>query len=376
MANTKRQQRQPQGAPGKPASTTNRPSPSGASQRLVTGKPPAVAGNAGAAKPSGSGSSVAAEKAIAPSSSLAQVGQRASASGRVAGSRGSQIHGSQQNRRRYYQPPWWWRNFGVLSTISLILIAIIAFIAFAQYQNTQQLQGIGDPVSHTILSDVTGVSSATAATVGKGTANAPFGATPASVAPLTANGKPVVVYVGADYCPYCAATRWSLVMALSRFGAFSGLRQMKSSSSDVYPNTATFTFTNTTYTSKYITLNATETQDRYSQPIATPDATANNAFTTYDNAPYTTSAGSIPFISYGNQYVTIGALFVPTILQGKTWQQIASQLNNPTSDISQAIVGGANQQTAAICTLTNNQPGNVCNASYIQQIEATLPARK
>ena len=48
---------------------------------------------------------------------------------------------------------------------------------------------------------------------------------------------------------------------------------------------------------------------------------------------------------------------------------------DPNSDVTKAIVGTANYETATICKLTNNQPANVCTASYIQQIEATLPAR-
>ena len=48
---------------------------------------------------------------------------------------------------------------------------------------------------------------------------------PASIdAPaLTADGKPEVLYVGAEYCPFCAAERWPVVVALSRFGTWSGL---------------------------------------------------------------------------------------------------------------------------------------------------------
>src|SRR5712692_8559609 len=46
---------------------------------------------------------------------------------------------------------------------------------------------------------------------------------------LTGNGKPEVVYVGAEYCPFCAAERWALSVALSRFGSFSGLHLIHSS---------------------------------------------------------------------------------------------------------------------------------------------------
>ena len=69
---------------------------------------------------------------------------------------------------------------------------------------------------------------------------------------LTSNGKPQVLFLGGEYCPYCAAERWSMVNALSRFGTFTGLTTTHSSTSDVYPDTPTFTFTKSKYTSNYI----------------------------------------------------------------------------------------------------------------------------
>jgi hypothetical protein len=279
-------------------------------------------------------------------------------------------------RGRYMQPPWWRRNLGALLTVGVVVALVIAFLIAAQIQNQKASIGIGDPVPASVLKDVTHVSPTVAAKVGAGTAQNVFQATPKGTTPLTANGKPAVVYVGADYCPYCAGTRWSTVVALSRFGSFSGLTLMKSSSNDTLPNTSTFSFQHATYTSEYISFNATETADRNGNKLATPPPAAASALATYDVPPYTTQAGGIPFMSYGNHYVTTSGLFVPTMLQGLTWQQIASDLNNPNSDVTKAIVGGANYQTAAICTLTNNQPGSVCNATEIQQIEAKLPQPK
>lgn len=59
---------------------------------------------------------------------------------------------------------------------------------------------------------------------------------------FSSNGKPAVIFVGAEWCPYCAVERWSLIIALLRFGNFSNLEYMLSSSTDIYPNTPTFTF--------------------------------------------------------------------------------------------------------------------------------------
>ena len=61
-----------------------------------------------------------------------------------------------------------------------------------------------------------------------------------------------ILFVGAEFCPYCAAQRWPLIIALSRFGTFSGLQTTTSSSSIEYPNTITFTFRSATFTSQYI----------------------------------------------------------------------------------------------------------------------------
>lgn len=51
---------------------------------------------------------------------------------------------------------------------------------------------------------------------------------------MVINGKPTVLYIGAEYCPYCAATRWQMIIAFMRFGSFSGLEYMTSDPSDVY----------------------------------------------------------------------------------------------------------------------------------------------
>lgn len=279
------------------------------------------------------------------------------------------------NRYRYARQPWWRRNLIALASGAAVALVIIGFIFYAQSQNKAAAVGIGDAVPQSILSQLSGVSAKTASTVGTGGLQSIFEPTPPNVPPLTSKGLPEVVYVGAEYCPYCAADRWSTIIALDRFGSFSGVTLMKSSSGDVFPNTATFSFRSATYTSKYIVFNATETQDRNNGTLDTPSTEAIAALTTYDVTPYTNQAGGIPFMSFANQWVTTSSPYDPTVLKDMSWQQIAAQLNNPNSAATKSIIGTANYQTAAICKLTNNQPANVCSAPYIQSIEATLPTR-
>jgi len=364
MAKAKRQQRRTQGA-SKASYTSNAANAANASNAARNGKAaqPTTRGTSGGASGGGARAGSAGLSASA----------RAARERRLGG-------GAPQSRSRYARRPWWRRNLVSLITVGGVAVIVAGFIILAQIraqtQNSAAAVGIGDPAPAAVVRQVTTVSSAVAAQVGAGGVQSPLQTTPRNTPLLTANGKPEIIYVGADWCPYCAATRWSTVVALSRFGSFTGLTLMRSSSTDTLPNTATFSFQKATYTSPYIVFSATETQDRNGATLATPPPSAASAQATYDAPPYTTQAGGVPFLSYGNQYVETSGLFVPTMLQGLSWQQIAAQLNNPSSPVTQAIVGGANVQTAAICKLTNNQPSSVCALPSIQQLEAGLPQAK
>ena len=132
---------------------------------------------------------------------------------------------------------------------------------------------------------------------------------PAKIAgtPIRQGGKPLVVYVGAEYCPYCAAERWAVVAALSRFGTFHDLGQTHSSSIDVYPNTATFSFHGASYSSPYVAFQGRETQSNVPQnggyaPLDTLTPEQEALIGKYDAPPYVSAAnaGSIPFIDFGS----------------------------------------------------------------------------
>ena len=196
---------------------------------------------------------------------------------------------------------------------------------------------------------------------------------------LTADGKPLIVYIGAEYCPYCAAQRWGLVVALSRFGTFTGLGETKSSSIDAFPNTATLSFHGATYTSQYIAFQGVETTTNVRQgdgyaPLDTPTAAQNQLMATYDAPPYVEagSAGAIPFLDIANKYVMAGASYSPNVLAGKGGIDIADLLSTPDDPIAKAIDGSANAFTAAICQATGGQPGNVCTASGVTAYQAKL----
>jgi hypothetical protein len=157
-----------------------------------------------------------------------------------------------------------------------------------------------------------------------------------------------------------------LIIALSRFGTFSGLETSSSSSSDVYPNTPSFTFRNATYTSQYIDFKAVESSDRNHNPLQSPTAVEQQLISRYD------SGGSIPFIDIGNRYALVGATYSPEALAGMSWQAVSDALKDPSTVQAKAILGSANLFTAAICKLTSDQPSSICSTAAIQAIEQKL----
>jgi hypothetical protein len=165
-----------------------------------------------------------------------------------------------------------------------------------------------------------------------------------------------------------------MVIALSRFGTFMRLKTTHSSSTDVFPNTATFSFHNATYRSNYVSFTGVEMETNQQQgdgykPLDKLTSAQAQIFATYDAPPYTTQAGGIPFVDFGGKLLVNGVSYDPKVLSGKTATDIADALSDPTSAVSKGAIGVANLFTAAICSLTHNQPASVCNAPLIAQIE-------
>ena len=190
---------------------------------------------------------------------------------------------------------------------------------------------------------------------------------------LMANGKPEMLYIGAEYCPYCGAERWAMIVALSRFGTFSGLSTVHSSSTDTDPNTPTFTFYKSTYTSPYLTFTPVEETTNIPDSstgsyttLQTPTAAQQALVTKYVGAN-----GTIPFIDFGNHYLISGASYDAGALQGLSWATVAADLSNPNSAVAKAVDGAANYITAAICKMTNNQPASACT-STVQSLESQI----
>ena len=203
-----------------------------------------------------------------------------------------------------------------------------------------------------------------------------------AAATTTGHKLPEILYVGAEYCPYCAAQRWATIIALSRFGTWSHLGDTSSGSQDIYPGTPTFTFVKATYASKYFVFKGVEEftnviSGSFYTSLQKPTAQENAIVKKYDTPKYInglslSQAGAIPFITFANQFLVAGASYSPTTLAGSSRSAIAAGLSNSTSPITQAIIASANYQSAALCTLSKQQPASVCATPGVKAADKVM----
>jgi len=200
--------------------------------------------------------------------------------------------------------------------------------------------------------------------------------------PMTLNGKsPATFYYGAEYCPYCAAERWSMTAALSRFGTWSGLKVTASSHTDVFPATRTFSYHGASLTSPYLEFSGVEAVSNvptatYYTSLQNPTKEEQNILTKYDSPQFIpgATAGQVgfPFININNLALVSGPSYSPGVLSGLSWSDISGGLNDATNPVTQAIVATANYMTAAICVGTKGQPGSVCSSPGVEAAAKAL----
>lgn len=261
--------------------------------------------------------------------------------------------------------------------VGLAIVLIFVGIAAAALlkKHPQSDYGIGDKAPAQVVANVTQIPASVWAGIGT------QGATPGEITKSPA--KPTFLYVGALGCPFCAAERWPMTIALSRFGHFSGIRLMKSNGQDSYPDTPTFDYLGATYKSPYLNVHLMEILGRkfsYSRggfyPTLmklTPSEAA--AFKKFDGPPFVPEnyAESFPFVLVGDHYVWIGSSVDPGLLAHKSWLTISSAVRSGKGTLADSILANANALTAAICAVDGRKPENVCRLVGIH-VPATVPS--
>ena len=251
-------------------------------------------------------------------------------------------------------------------SVAVVVLLVVAFVVVKLNQSPAAPQAAQTDAR--VAAEVASVPAGTLNAVGTGTST---GLKPLSgAAELTADGKPEVLYIGGEFCPWCAAERWALATALGRFGTLSGVSFIHSSPTD--GDIPTLTFYKSSYTSKYLTFTPVEWFGEADDPstpfghvyLQQPTAQEAALFARYAN-------GSIPFVDIANRYVLPQTQYSPQDISGLTWAQIATAMQDPSSHVATDIDGAANTLTAAMCTLTHGQPGSVCTSAGVKAAEGS-----
>jgi hypothetical protein len=265
------------------------------------------------------------------------------------------------------------------AVVAAVLIVVAALVGIGLSTSHDHTAGSGSGSSSASTQVVKTVSSVPASTldaIGAGSIKA--GPSKISAPALSDGGKPEVLYVGAEYCPYCAAQRWPLTVALSRFGTWSHLGQTHSASADVFPDTPTLSFHGASFDSDYLAFTGVETTSNKPEggsyaPLDKLTGPEQKLVDTYNRPPYVSGqAGSIPFVDIAGRYVSSGASYSPQLLAGKSHAQVAAALADPSSAIAQAVDGTADVYTAALCQVTDQKPAKVCTSQAVTKAAAAL----
>ena len=238
-----------------------------------------------------------------------------------------------------------------IASVTAVLAVVVALAAVKLSSAPARLVASESQAPSIVIRQVTAVPAAVLTRVRPGQAVTALQTVKTSGPPLTIGGKPAIVFVSEESCPFCAAERWSLAVALSHFGTWSHLGTTTSSATDVYPDTATLSFRTAHYQSTKLTLRTTELTDNAGRPLQAQTPLDTRLIDAFDVPPYVNSAdqsGAVPFLDIANRYILAGAQYDPQVLAGLSTAQIASQLSNPSSPVAQAIDGSAQVIVAAI----------------------------
>lgn len=276
--------------------------------------------------------------------------QRPAAGGRPQGAKGRQARQAAQRRNRM---------IAILSVVVVLaVVAVVVILGVSSGSGSTPRK----PATPQAVQAVTSIPISTLTA-----ASSQFGglvpAQPAAGGALTSGGKPELLYIGAEFCPYCAAERWPMVIALSKFGTFSNLQTTRSATTDM--DIGTWSFYGSTYTSQYLSFASYEeyTNERKGsgyKPLETVPGPANQVWAATE--ANTANGQGFPFLDFAGKYTIRTAQFDPTLIQSRSFDSILGVVGKNDNTVGADIDASAAMFTKYLCGITNNQPGSVCSA--------------
>lgn len=254
-----------------------------------------------------------------------------------------------------------WIGYGSIAAVVVVVAAFLLVKALGGSSTPSATSATspaaGIPIAPSITRRLTSIPMKTLAAATGGDLTAP---SPINDPPLTADGKPELLFIGAEFCPICATERWPMYIALSKFGTFSPQPgQIHSAVTD--EDIETVTFYKTTYTSPYLTFTPVETTTNqpsgdYYVTLETPTPAQQKLWESHTDQ-------SFPWLDFGGKMQLNSAQYDPTVLEGMSFASIAAAVGNNSTIIGRDIDASAKVLIQTICTtLTHNRPANVCSA--------------
>lgn len=257
--------------------------------------------------------------------------------------------------------------FALIGVVVLALVVVIIVVSSNDDSSSTAPTTVGVATTATIVTKATSVPASAFDRAGLGAVN--LNGTLTKLGAPAAGTKPDVLYLGAEFCPYCAAERWAIVASLSRFGSFSGLSLINSSEN----NLPTFTFKGSSFTSDYLTFTPVETKDQQRNDLE-PVSAAQQARWKVVADKLTSGSLSFPTVDFAGVYGMAGSSYNPATLSKQSHNDIATNLSDPSTPVAQAILGASNVFSAMVCATTANQPAAVCESAGVKLAAAALPA--
>lgn len=230
------------------------------------------------------------------------------------------------------------------------------------------------PAPTAVSSEVTHVPAKTLDRVGTGGVSGENGSK-LSGKPFDSGGKPEILAFTLAWCPHCAASNWSLAIALSRFGTLNGLRVINAGTyyqrhggKPGYPDAHGISFFRTTFQSKYLKFVDVIEQDVHGKNFEQPTKREQAAFQSFD--PH-----GIPGIDVAGDYAYLASGYNPGLLGQKSWSTIANGLARAHGKLARNIEGYANLLTAAFCKVTSGKPRGVCSSRAVRSTAKLLPQK-
>lgn len=279
---------------------------------------------------------------------------------------------------RRQRNPYTVRTAGGLVAVVIIAFLLVSILGAKGSHTTPRAEG-AYPLPAAVVSELNNVpvsalvSNAEAANVNQVTRPETL---PPRAPRLSSNGRPEIIYIGAQFCTSCAGERWALVIALSKFGTFKNLSE--TTSSDSYPGGSTFSFYGATYTSKYLSFVTDEQSPRSVnrsagsyENVLTLSEQEHNIMTAWDVAPYATQSGSVPFLYIGGKFLLSGFQYDADAIWQMSFQAAARAITSGATAVSKHLEAAAGSLVEDFCALTQEQPAPVCSQVPSSLIDMT-----